>query len=93
MKLSSLVFHAQEVLFPDKDAEDLIQWFDGEREKLPKEAQDIISKTIARKKMQDRYIAQIFELYADFHVVLMPLLDHEVGPLNPLYFLLQRVDM
>ena len=45
---------------------------------MPKEANDLISKTIARKRMQDRYISQIFELYEDFHVVLMPLLDAEV---------------
>eukprot|EP00605_Chrysophyceae_sp_TOSAG23-4_P002305 GSChrysophyteH1.ASY1.ANO1.2551.1 assembled CDS len=51
-----------QVLFPDKDAEDL----------------DLIGKTIARKRMQDRYISQIFELYEDFHVTLMPLLDNEV---------------
>ena len=66
------------VLFPEKDAEDLKVWFDGAKNGLPDEAQNIISKTIARKRMQDRYISQIFELYADFHVVLMPLLDHEV---------------
>ena len=60
------------------DAQDLVEWYDGTRETLSQEAQDIISKTIARKRMQDRYISQIFELYEDFHVVLMPLLDGEV---------------
>ncbi|RYY87937.1 hypothetical protein EON63_03165 [archaeon] len=45
---------------------------------MPMEAQSLIGKTIARKRMQDRYISQIFELYEDFHVILMPLLDNEV---------------
>lgn len=67
-----------QVLFPDKDAEDLVEWYDGAKATLPQEAQDLIGKTIARKRMQDRYIEQIFELYEDFHITLMPLLDNEV---------------
>ena len=67
-----------QVLFPDKDAEDLVDWYKGAKESLPSEAQDLIGKTIARKRMQDKYISQIFELYEDFNVTLMPLLDSEV---------------
>jgi len=67
-----------QVLFPDKDAEDLVEWYKNTKESLPQEAQNIISKTIARKRMQDRYISQIFELYEDFNITLMPLLDAEV---------------
>lgn len=67
-----------QVLFPDQDAEDLVEWYKDAKDTLPGKAQTLIGKTIARKRMQDRYIQQIFELYEDFHVTLMPLLDNEV---------------
>ena len=68
-----------QVLFPNKDADELVDWYKDAKDKLPSEAQELIGKTIARKRMQDRYISQIFELYEDFHVILMPLLDTEVS--------------
>jgi len=68
-----------QVLFPEKDAEELAEWFEENKAGLPKEAQEICTKMMARKKMQDKYIGQCFDLYGDdFHVVLMPLLDWEV---------------
>jgi arsenite-transporting ATPase len=67
-----------QVLFPEKDADDMSKWYDSAKDSLPDEAQDIIAKSIARKRMQDKYINNIFELYELFHVVLMPLLNHEV---------------
>lgn len=67
-----------QVLFPEKDADDMSAWYENSKSSLPDEAQDIIAKSIARKRMQDKYINNIFELYELFHVVLMPLLDHEV---------------
>jgi arsenite-transporting ATPase len=68
-----------QVLFPEKDAEELGDWLDANKDSLPKEAQEICSKMMARKKMQDKYIGQCFDLYGDdFNVTLMPLLDYEV---------------
>lgn len=68
-----------QVLFPEKDAEELDEWLKENKSSLPKEAKEMCSKLMARKRMQDKYIGQCFDLYGeDFHVVLMPLLDHEV---------------
>merc|ERR1712127_917867 len=74
-----------QVLFPEKDAEELGEWLDANKASLPKEAQEICGKMMARKKMQDKYIGQCFDLYGDdFHVVLMPLLDWEVRGVDKL---------
>jgi len=68
-----------QVLFPEKDAEELEEWLNNNKMLLPKEAQEICGKMMARKRMQDKYIGQCFDLYGDdFNVTLMPLLDWEV---------------
>ena len=68
-----------QVLFPEKDAEELAEWYSANKDTLPGEAKEICAKMLARKRMQDKYIGQCFDLYGeDFHVTLMPLLDFEV---------------
>lgn len=74
-----------QVLFPEKDAEELGEWLAENTASLPKEAQEICAKMMARKKMQDKYIGQCFDLYGDdFNVTLMPLLDYEVRGVDKL---------
>lgn len=74
-----------QVLFPEKDAEELGEWLKANKAALPKEAQEICGKMMARKKMQDKYIGQCFDLYGDdFNVTLMPLLDYEVRGVDKL---------
>lgn len=68
-----------QVLFPEKDADELAEWYEGEKGSMSKECGEICAKMLARKKMQDKYIGQCFDLYGDdFHIILQPLLDHEV---------------
>jgi arsenite-transporting ATPase len=74
-----------QVLFPEKDAEELAEWLKTNKVLLPKEAQEICGKMMARKRMQDKYIGQCFDLYGDdFNVTLMPLLDWEVRGIEKL---------
>lgn len=40
---------------------------------------DACRKLLARKRMQDKYLNQIHELYDDFNVSVMPMLDNEVS--------------
>ncbi|CAJ1933436.1 unnamed protein product [Cylindrotheca closterium] len=87
-----------QVLFPEKDAEELAEWYAKTKDSLPNEAREICSKMMARKRMQDKYIGQCFDLYGeDFNVTLMPLLDYEVRGVERLKefseFLTNPIDM
>lgn len=87
-----------QVLFPEKDAEELAVWYDANHATLPNEAREICAKMLARKRMQDKYIGQCFDLYGDdFNVTLMPLLDYEVRGSDKLKdfseFLTNPIDM
>ena len=42
------------------------------------------TKCKARRKMQDKYLTQIQEIYDDFHLVVNPQLDNEVRGLDNL---------
>ena len=41
-------------------------------------------KCCARRKMQDKYLTQIQEIYDDFHITVNPMLDQEVRGLDQL---------
>lgn len=54
---------------------------------------DDCRKCWARFKMQSKYIEQIFDLYSDFHVVLMPLEEEEIRGIPKLEAYAQRLQI
>lgn len=46
--------------------------------------EDSCRKCVARRKMQDKYLTQIAEIYDDFHLVINPMLDNEVRGIKSL---------
>ena len=43
----------------EKDAEELGEWFDSNKDAMQKEAREICGKMMARKRMQDKYLRLI----------------------------------
>ena len=61
------------------DAEDLTEWYAQEKPKLSDECQDIVGITLARKRMQDKYITQVSYLTRFFYFSKPP----EFSPKHP----------